>query len=915
MARYTEATERIGLAYYLMLPVALLRWIIGLFITADHRERREIEKLYEEAQRLYDVSPFAETEREEIASACVVDACERAGRYPSPSLLEQMFVVVELFMFDEGLWSEPTFEWSASFELEHKATIRKGYRAKIRFFCNYEQNMKLWQEVTISVLAAIIERIPPTALNVSEQDDGRSLSFQVPLIALMDEPAEFVERLTGTFFKEDIKKLELFQFLRDQIEINACYVSGIDPNHQNESKKPVLLPTELKGKTAVEIAQAYFGGTTLELLLTHPLPFSIPEKVRFEHCHILGGTGHGKTQLLQLLIYQDLLKAKDDGRSVIVIDSQGDLINTISRLSLFAPDHTDSLADRLILVDPNDIEYPVALNMFDCNRERMEGYGAADRERLLNGTISLYSYLFGALLGAELTDKQGVIFKYLARLMMVIPGATIHTMRELMEDAEPFRKYLDFLDGTTRKFFETQFFSRSFAQTKQQIARRLWSVLSYPTLDRMFSHPRTSIDLFQAINSGKIILINTAKDLLKEDGSQVIGRFFISMIVQAALERATIPADKRKPCLVYIDEAHEYFDQSIGDLLNQARKYNVALILSHQNLDQLSSALRATMMTNTSVKLVGGVSSKDARVLADEMNCKPSYLQGIRKREDETEFACWIRNILPHPLTLSVPLGAVERQETLSSEQYEALIAKNRRRYCKRVENALTPRSSSVAAPDEVLKRKVSIEVPAVSEPQNEHVETAPKLKKHLETKSEEPSPMGQGGQKHIYLQTLIKRCAEERGYRAVIEKPTPDGSGKVDISLEKGDQRIACEVSVTTTVEHELGNVRKCLSAGYVQVLLVAADKKRVRALREYILSQLNEAERHQVSFLLPDEVIMFLDQLAVTSGEEEKTVRGYKVNISRTAVGTEEMRERRQAIAKVIARSISKAETGEGI
>jgi hypothetical protein len=278
------------------------------------------------------------------------------------------------------------------------------------------------------------------------------------------------------FLDEDIGKASLFRSLRHRFTDNVYRVSGIAPGQEDNTSKPVLLPRDVKGHTAIELVEAYYAGTALEILFMHPLSFSIPDDVRFEHCHILGGTGHGKTQLLQLLIYQDLVKAQKDGRSVIVIDSQGDMIQTLSRLALFSPEAEDSLSGRLVIVDPVDIEYPVALNMFDSNQDRVDGYSLVEREKLLNGIIALYSYLFGALLGAELTDKQGVIFKYLARLMLVIPNATIHTMRELMEDAEPFRPYVAKLDATTQRFFETQFFSRSFAPTKQQIARRLWSV-------------------------------------------------------------------------------------------------------------------------------------------------------------------------------------------------------------------------------------------------------------------------------------------------------------------------------------------------------------------------------------------------------------------------------------------------------
>ena len=65
------------------------------------------------------------------------------------------------------------------------------------------------------------------------------------------------------------------------------------------------------------------------------MPFSIPKKVAYEHTHILGGTGHGKTQLLQHLIYADLERAQHERRSIVVIDSQGDLIRKLSQLKLF----------------------------------------------------------------------------------------------------------------------------------------------------------------------------------------------------------------------------------------------------------------------------------------------------------------------------------------------------------------------------------------------------------------------------------------------------------------------------------------------------------------------------------------------------------------------------------------------------
>ena len=334
-----------------------------------------------------------------------------------------------------------------------------------------------------------------------------------------------------------------------------------------------------------------------------------------------------------------------------------------------------------MLIDPNDVEHPPALNLFDFGLDRLERYSAVEREKLINGAIALYEYLFGALLGAELTQRQGVIFRYLARLMMTVPGATIHTLREFMEDPEAVRPHLDKLDATSRHFFRSQFFSPSFNDTRQQILTRLWGVLSNSVLERMFSNERNKLDLFDAMNRGSLILINTAKDLLKQDGCEILGRFFIALICQAAQERAAIPSEHRRSTFLYIDEAQDYFDESVEQLLNQARKYKVGIILAHQNLDQFETRLRGAVMASTAIKMVGGLSAKDAAAFAREMRTEPEQLQSMRKRDGHSEFACYIKNVTPRPVRLSVPFGQMESRPNLEDDEYADLIERNRARY------------------------------------------------------------------------------------------------------------------------------------------------------------------------------------------------------------------------------------------
>src|SRR5512132_4493610 len=114
--------------------------------------------------------------------------------------------------------------------------------------------------------------------------------------------------------------------------------------------------------------------------------------------------------------------------------------------------------------------------------ERLERYESVEREKLLNGAIALYEYVFGALLGAELTNRQAVIFRYLARLIMTVPKANIYTLMEFMHKPDAVRVHLDKLDRSARYFFETRFFSPDFDKTRQQILTRLWGVLSNSVL-------------------------------------------------------------------------------------------------------------------------------------------------------------------------------------------------------------------------------------------------------------------------------------------------------------------------------------------------------------------------------------------------------------------------------------------------
>jgi predicted DNA-binding transcriptional regulator AlpA len=128
----------------------------------------------------------------------------------------------------------------------------------------------------------------------------------------------------------------------------------------------------------------------------------------------------------------------------------------------------------------------------------------------------------------------------------------------------------------------------------------------------------------------------------------------------------------------------------------------------------------------------------------------------------------------------------------------------------------------------------------------------------------------GRGGAQHKYLQSLVKKLAEDRRFQVSIEQVVLDGHGHVDVALEREGMRIACEISVSTRVSHELGNLTKGLAAGFHYAVLLSSDERALALAREQVL----EADRHRVRLLTPEGFIEFLDDLSrVSPPIEERT------------------------------------------
>ncbi|GAA0298196.1 hypothetical protein GCM10009087_05010 [Sphingomonas oligophenolica] len=608
-----------------------------------------------ETERLYDWVRAYQEAFGETPSAVADRVIEFFEYFPEPVREALTKAAYKLVKQERHIWELPAPDFHRM-SMREFVEFRNLLYAKQYFFANHDEILQLLHEGLVRSLYGVAADLP---------DLEAPSPFTIPLIYALNEPRRLVEATYGTLAADEYANRGLFRAVSAQLFRNICLASGIESEN---SRKPLKLPQEARLPLG-DTVDTYLAGTPFHDVFMAPVPLKLTQEDRFSHMHIIGGTNAGKTTLIENLILHDL--TSDDPPTIILIDPHSDLVRRLIHADL-------GIDDRLIIIDPRDTRHPPALNIFAINHDRMDKYDEATREQVTAGVIQTFNYLFGGLTNLTLTGKQDVFFRYVARLMLSLPetmgrNATILDMMKLMSDPAPYADAINALPEIPREFFLRDFVSKTFEQTKEQIRYRLQAIIENPTMARLFTSPETKVDLFTEMNHGAVILVDTAKDFLKENSS-TFGRLFISLVLQAVLERAAIPEHARKPTFLIVDEAASFFSSNIDDLLTEARKYKCGCVFAHQYLDQATGSLKSSLHANTSIKFASGLSAADARAMAAEMRTSADFLLD----QPRYQFAAHIRNVTPQ--AVSIPIQRPTPRHQRSSAAFEELIERNRAR-------------------------------------------------------------------------------------------------------------------------------------------------------------------------------------------------------------------------------------------
>jgi predicted RNA-binding protein with RPS1 domain len=310
--------------------------------------------------------------------------------------------------------------------------------------------------------------------------------------------------------------------------------------------------------------------------------FGILPDDRRRHIYIIGKTGMGKSTLLENMIFSDIYA----GKGLAVVDPHGELADSV--LS-FVPRER---AEDLIVCDPSDISYPVSINM-------LEDPGTPEARSLIaSGMVGVFKKMFADSWGPRLEHVLRNVLLALAEY----PDSNMLGIMRILVDAEYRKKVVDNVtDPVVKSFWEGEFANyapRNIAEIISPIQNKVGQFLSSPIVRNIVGQTKSTIKVREAMDTGKILIVNLSKGKIGEDNSTLLGSMLITKFQLDAMSRANIEASKRRDFYLYVDEFQNFATDSFATILSEARKYKLNLTMANQYIAQMSDVVRDAVFGN-----------------------------------------------------------------------------------------------------------------------------------------------------------------------------------------------------------------------------------------------------------------------------------------------------------------------------
>ncbi len=343
--------------------------------------------------------------------------------------------------------------------------------------------------------------------------------------------------------------------------------------------------------------------------------FGIKTDDRRRHVYIVGKTGMGKTEMIKNMAIQDIRA----GKGVGFVDPHGE---AAEELLDYIPSNR---INDVIYFNPADLDYPIAFNV-------MEKVDLEHRHLVAGGLMGVFKKIWPDVWSA----RMEYILNNTILALLEYPGATLLGVNRMFSDPGFREKVVDKVtDPVIKAFWTTEFarYSQSYeVEATAAIQNKVGQFISAPLIRNSIGQVRSAIDMREVMDKGKILILNLSKGRIGEDNSMLLGALLITKLQLAAMSRVDMPEQKRKDFFLYVDEFQNFATKAFANILSEARKYRLALILAHQYIAQLeertstgkSSEVKDAVFGNVGTLISFRVGAEDAEFLEKEFN--PEFL-------------------------------------------------------------------------------------------------------------------------------------------------------------------------------------------------------------------------------------------------------------------------------------------------
>ncbi|OIO46307.1 MAG: hypothetical protein AUJ31_02115 [Parcubacteria group bacterium CG1_02_39_15] len=538
----------------------------------------------------------------------------------------------------------------------------------------------------------------------------------------------------------------------------------------------------------------YFGVTTFR---NQKKRFGIKIDDRRRHVYVVGKTGMGKTEMLVNMAIQDI----QAGRGVGFVDPHGE---AAERLLDFVP---SGRVNDVIYFNPADLGYPIAFNV-------MEKVDVEHRHLVASGLMGVFQKIWPDVWSA----RMEYILNNCILALLEYPGSTLLGVNRMLADPDYRKKVVDGVTDPVVKSFWLQEFARYTQRYEVEataaIQNKVGQFISNPLIRNIIGQVKSKIDMRRLMDEGKILIANISKGRIGEDNSRLLGALVVTKLQLSAMSRVDTPEEKRRDFYLYVDEFQNFATEAFCNILSEARKYRLSLILGNQylaQLDEMTAGGRSTMVRDAVFGNVGTIVSfrigaEDAEYMEKEF--VPEFLA--------SDFVNLGKYNIYLKLMIDGLAGRPFSAETLSpapkpAESYgEKIIKVSRERYS----------TSRDIIEEKIAKWTGIVKLPETSQAAPQVLYDAQCARCGKWTKVIFPPD----GSRPIYCKSCLKQIEKERAEARGEEKkevvPT--------VSLEEAAQKEPTSFSPTKKVQNEKGKPeRKEVDIGGLKKALEEALKK----------------------------------------------------------------------------------------